>query len=180
MGLLKIAITIYNTLIRGCGGKKGGTMGESEFLQSFSEPVAQLLGLISVGLLGYVAFRQRNRIQIRRHTVDLMVNLLTNEVLAEMYNFTNEHYKDGRPIPLGELDLETRNKLSMLLGFYEFLAIAYFKRHIDRSILEAQRKTGIRKTYILYKEYINDRRKTLGYKELYTEFERLARKFGAK
>lgn len=142
-----------------------------------SEALATLLSVMVAIAAGWSGFAVSQRRQRRQHTVSIVLSLITNLHLMSANNLLNMRIGENRPIRRDELSAEELFDVLMILSFYEFLAIAYFKKELDRSIIHEQRRSGIRDGFRVLSEFIEERRMTLRRPRLYRNFEQLARKF---
>jgi len=151
--------------------------------------VVATLGAIAIAIV--IAKREiaSNKRRLKReHTVDILLQMVTNKDLVDAALFLDEHDTQTTRVhgyektnentfdPHG-WDEDKFKRFIALLGFYEFVAIALKAGELDEEILMTQRRSRIVKTWFLIESFVLNRRSQMKREALYENFENLALRF---
>jgi hypothetical protein len=146
--------------------------------------IANVVGYISVivvGVWGYRAVEKRLR---KEHTVDILLRLwITSDFSEGLHILDNHIAKDLYVVEarLKEDDgVENSKSLDMLMNFYEFVAVTYRKSYLDKQVIANQNIKHIHDSFIVLEELIKERRHRWERPSYMAEFEWLARKFSPR
>lgn len=121
---------------------------------------------------GFAVYVQRSAVERRAHTIELLTQLSTSQVLAPAAAWMAEQIASGELAPLRDLDDEERAHLVVLLNYYEFLCILAAQEVLDRKVLLAMRGPAMANTFDLTREYVTARRVSNDHDDLYVNLER--------
>jgi hypothetical protein len=146
--------------------------------------IANVVGYISViiiGIWGYRAVEKRLR---KEHTVDILLRLWITPDFAQGLHILDNHIAKDLFVVENRLQEDdgvgNSKSLDMLLNFYEFIAATYRKSYLDKVVIENQNIKHIHDSFIVLEELINERRYKWDRPSYMKEFEWLARRFGPK
>ena len=146
--------------------------------------IANIIGYISVIVVGMWGYRAVERRLRKEHTVDILLRLWITPEFAEGLHILDNHIaKDLFVVEtrLKEDDgVENAKSLDMLMNFYEFIAATYRKAYTDKVVIENQNIKHIHDSFIVLEELIRERRDRWERPSYMREFEGLARKFAPR
>lgn len=135
------------------------------------------LSVVVAFVLGVVGYLWSRKSTIRTHTIDLLVNLSTNERLAEANFEMTRLINEGVAIDGYSIDDETDRYVIDILNYYEFLATAWDMDALNDEALLHIRGGAMSRAFDVSETYIVDRRESLDAPELYGKFETFVREY---
>lgn len=145
-------------------------------LTTYSTAFATLFSAFAAITIGFVGFRQNQFRARREYTLSIMLERLSNPDLARATLFvadleaSNDVYQRAADKP------EEHRLIAMLLSYYEFVAVAYFQRSLDRSAVRRQQRSALVAAFRVCEPYITERRRELERPRLYKELEQLVKR----
>jgi hypothetical protein len=137
--------------------------------------------IIFAGYLGYRAVERRLR---TRHTVDTLLQLLVNTQFADGVHILDNHIAKDLYVVEAQLreddNCDDSKSLDMLMNFYEFMASAYMRNFLDKSVIENQHIKHLHDSFIVVEQLIEERRWRWDRPNYMREFQRLADRFSPK
>lgn len=140
-----------------------------------SEAFATLLSVFSALLIGYAGFRQNQRRSRREYTQNIMLQRLCHDDLSRATAILADYAARGEEFRPDPSNPEELRLVRQLLSYYEFVAIAYLQKDLDRRTVRKQQRSALKSAYWTCKPYIEQHRKELKRNTLYTELETLAK-----
>lgn len=148
--------------------------------------IVSTLTAVTAGWLGYLAHNRRLK---RQHTVEIMLRLISNRHLAHAALLLDEYSNPDSHIEEFKVTNEKRDfiasdlteqqffDLMMLLGYYEYIAVACNDNELSVDVVKKMRKTRIINTWEFLEKFIKERREVLVRPLLYEHFQELAEEF---
>lgn len=140
-----------------------------------SEAFATLLSVFAALVIGYTGFRQNQRRSRREYTQNIMLQRLCHDDLSRATGILADYAARGEEFYPDPSNPEELRLVRQLLSYYEFVAIAYLQRDLDRRTVRRQQRSALKAAYRTCRPYIEQRRKELKRKTLYAELETLAK-----
>ena len=122
---------------------------------------------------GFAVSVQRSAVERRAHTIELLTQLSTSQVLAPAAAWMAERVAEGELPAIGDLDDQELAHLVTLLNYSEVLCIMASKEVLDRKVLLAMRGPAMANTFDLTRGYVMARRVSNQHDELYENLERM-------
>jgi hypothetical protein len=146
--------------------------------------IANVVGYISVIVVGIWGYRAVERRLRKEHTVDILLRLWITPDFAQGLHLLDNHIAKDLYVVEARLweddGVESTKSLDMLMNYYEFVAVTYKKSYLDKVVIENQNIKHIHDSFIVLEELINERRHRWERPSYMAEFEWLARRFGPK
>jgi hypothetical protein len=146
--------------------------------------IANIIGYVSVIVVGIWGYRAVERRLRKEHTVDILLRLWITPDFADGLHILDNHIaKDLYVVEerLKEDDgIDNARSLDMLMNFYEFISATYRKSYLDKVVIENQNIKHIHDSFIVLEELINERRHRWDRPSYMKELEWLSRKFAPK
>ncbi len=133
-----------------------------------------LVSLVVGIVLASVGYLQTNTQALTNRTLDLLSNISLNENIAESDLRMARWIKAGERFT-GEVDVEKDRHIINLLDYYEFVGVAWEQGAVHEETLMVARCGPMIRAYEVNRQYIADRRRTLGAPNLYRRLEHLVR-----
>jgi len=141
------------------------------------EAAATLLSVAVAIVIGYAGFRQTQTRARREYTLSVMLQRLSHEDLSRATLLLAEYTKRGATFEETPENQEEHRLVNLLLSYYEFIAIAYIQNGLDRETVRKQQRNSMKAAFRVCEPYILKRRKELSRKTLYSEFEKLTKRY---
>lgn len=142
---------------------------------SGSAPIFQgMATLLSAGaavVVGTLGFRQSVKVQKEKHTLDVMLHLLTNDKFTRANWLVMQHAERGVIVDPTNITQEEDALFTALLSMYEFISISFLSDKMDRQIILRQRRSGLAKTHQILSDYITYKRRVWDRPTAYRSFE---------
>jgi hypothetical protein len=106
-----------------------------------------------------------------------MLELLTNERFSDANVKLMKHVESATPVDPSTVSHEEDCLFMSLLSMYEFISINFLTKKMDRNIILRQRKSGLAKSYLMLKNYIEYKREKWDRPQAYRSFEVLVTEF---
>jgi hypothetical protein len=141
------------------------------------EGTATLASVIAALMIGYLGFLQSQHQARRRYTLTIIMERLSNSDLSRATLLVADYARRGDVFVEATDNQEEHQLVNLLLNYYEFVAIAYIKKSLDRGTVRRQQKNAMKSAFRVCEPYIKNRRKELRRKTLYREFELLTTRY---
>jgi len=142
-----------------------------------AEAIATLVSVIVALVIAVIGFAKNQKRLRREFTQTIMLQRLSNPDLAKATQLVGKLVAAKKHYPIEPENDEEDRIFVMLLSYYEFVAIGYYQKDLDRKTVKRQAQKAMKAAFEVAKEYILARRAVLGRDRLYIELEKMVRKF---
>lgn len=175
--MLRLWLAASNATLPGANG--GAATGNPLIwgLEPSFDGVATLLSVAAAIVVFWIGFWQNQITKKQQLTLQIMLELLTNERFSDANVKLMKHVESAAPVDPATVTHEEDLLFMSLLSMYEFISINFLTKKMDRKIILRQRKSGLAKSYVALKSYIEYKREKWDRPHAYRSFEVLVTDF---
>jgi len=175
--MLGLWLASSNVALPGANGGASTSAFSIWGLEPSFDGVATLLSVGAAIIVFWIGFWQNQVTKKQQLTLQIMLELLTNERFSDANVKLMKHVESATPVDPRTVTHEEDCLFMSLLSMYEFISINFLTKKMDRKIILRQRKSGLAKSYIVLKDYMQYKREKWDRPHAYRSFEVLVTDF---
>lgn len=155
-------------------------MSTFERLFTSPEALATILSVAVALILGVIGVLRQRAIHKREYTLQVISHSLTNPRITAGKNILRRLHAKGQIFDPNQLCEDDVDKVSEMLGYFEFMANAYLRGDLDKTTIREQMEGSFILNFETTKDYIHRRRDARGRPKTFIGIEILAKRFARR